>query len=89
MANTTEVGLSVGQISTFVSTIFAAALVSQYPIGWLSDRMDRRVLILVVAAVGGTGALLGFIFAGNFAVILFAGAMMGGAANPLYSLLLA
>jgi len=85
----TEAGLSVGQISAFVSTIFAAALVAQYPIGWLSDRMDRRVLILIIAAVGGGGALLGFVFPGNFAVILLAGAMMGGASNPLYSLLLA
>ena len=85
----TEAGLSVGQISAFVSTIFAAALVAQYPIGWLSDRMDRRVLILIIAAMGGAGAFLGFVFPGSFPVILLAGAMMGGASNPLYSLLLA
>jgi len=37
-----RVGLSVGQISLFVSAIYIAALLLQYPIGWLSDRMDRR-----------------------------------------------
>ena len=25
----------------------------QYPIGWFSDYIDRRVVILIVAAVGG------------------------------------
>jgi len=85
----TEAGLKVGQISVFVSTIFAAAVVAQYPIGWLSDRMDRRVLIMIIAALGGAGALLGFVFPGNFVAILVAGAMMGGSSNPLYSLLLA
>lgn len=44
-----QIGLTVGQISLFVSVIYIAALVAQYPIGWLSDRIDRRILILLWA----------------------------------------
>jgi len=46
----TQAGLSVAQISTFVSMFFIGALVLQYPIGYVSDRMERRVLIIFVSA---------------------------------------
>ena len=46
-------GFSVGQISLFVSAIYLTALVAQFPIGWISDRLDRRILIIAVALVGG------------------------------------
>ncbi|MEO1116222.1 MAG: MFS transporter, partial [Pseudomonadota bacterium] len=46
-----EAGLSVVEISLFVSAIFLGGLVLQYPIGWMSDRMDRRVLILTSAVL--------------------------------------
>ncbi len=84
-----ESGMSVRQISVFISTIYFGALVMQYPIGWLSDRMDRRVLIAVVAMVGGLAGLVGLVFDDNFAVLLTVAFLVGGASNPLYSLLLA
>ncbi|MEL6533292.1 MAG: MFS transporter [Pseudomonadota bacterium] len=61
----------------------------QYPIGWLSDRMDRRLLIMAVAALAGLAGMAGFWGAGVFTVILAAGFVYGGMANPLYALLLA
>jgi MFS family permease len=82
-------GLSVGQISLMVSGTYLAALVLQYPIGWLSDRMDRRKLILALAVFGGVGSLLSFVFAGHFWLILFSAAAVGGTSNPLYALLIA
>lgn len=84
-----RVGLTVGEISFFVSSIYIGALVLQYPIGWLSDRIDRRYLIICVAFFGGTGSLAAFIVTDNFAVIVFSGAVVGGMSNPLYALLLA
>ncbi|WP_299041195.1 MFS transporter [uncultured Tateyamaria sp.] len=85
----TEAGLSVAQISTFVSTFFIAAVLLQYPIGWISDRMDRRVLILVLAAFGAVGSLIGMLLGSNFAMLLVSAFVVGGMSNPLYSLLLA
>ena len=84
-----EAGLSVAQISAFVATFFIGSLVLQYPIGWLSDRMDRRVLILGTAVICGLGALLGLLFSGFFGMLLVAGIVIGGMSNPLYSLLIA
>lgn len=84
-----RVGLSVGEISFFVSAIYVAALVLQYPIGWLSDRMDRRVLIIWISMIGGAGSLAAFLVPGNFFLIVFSGAVVGGMSNPLYALLIA
>jgi MFS family permease len=84
-----KVGLSLAEISIFVATFYIGAMLLQYPLGWLSDRMDRRLLILMVAAVGGVGALIGMVFGGHFTLLLFAAFLIGGLSNPLYSLLIA
>lgn len=84
-----EAGLSVQQISMFVSSFFVGALVLQYPIGWLSDRMDRRVLIFSAALICGIGGVIGFMLIDFFAMLLIAGVLVGGMSNPLYSLLIA
>ncbi|MEM1233416.1 MAG: MFS transporter [Pseudomonadota bacterium] len=85
----TLAGLTVQQISIFVAAIYIGALVLQYPIGWFSDRMDRRRLILLSAALGGAAALAAFLLPLTFPVILAAGFVIGGTSNPLYSLLVA
>ena len=82
-------GLSLGQISIFISTIYIGALLLQYPIGWISDRMDRRTLILAVALCGAVGALIGFLFMGYFPALLVSAFLVGGMSNPLYALLIA
>jgi len=84
-----EAGLSIGQISMFVAAFYIGAMVVQYPLGWLSDRMDRRLLIMVTAAFGGAGAILAMIAGGNFVVLMISAFLVGGMSNPLYSLLIA
>lgn len=85
----TQVGLSVADLSIFVSGIYAGGLVSQYPIGWLSDRMDRRLLILWLSVVGAVALSLPVFIDLPFWGYLIIGAMGGAISNPLYSLLLA
>ncbi|WP_296764943.1 MFS transporter [Sediminimonas sp.] len=82
-------GLSVAQISVFVATIFTGSLVLQFPVGWLSDRMDRRKLICGVAVIGAAAGLAGFLGGAAFPVLLVVAFFLGGMANPLYSLLIA
>ncbi|WP_371168935.1 MFS transporter [Aliiroseovarius sp. 2305UL8-7] len=84
-----QIGLSVGQISTFVSAIFIGGLLFQYPIGWISDRMDRRYLILMVTAIAAVGALLPMVLGARYEILLVAAFLVGGMTNPLYALLLA
>ena len=85
----TSAGLTITQISLFVSSIYVGALFMQYPIGWFSDRVDRRLVILLVAALGGVAAFLALLTSQYFVTILVAGFIMGGTSNPLYSLLIA
>ncbi|UZD92368.1 MFS transporter [Cognatishimia activa] len=85
----TEIGLNVTQIAMFVAAIYVGATATQFPIGWLSDRMDRRVLIMLVAVVAVFGGLAGAIYLESFEFLLVAAFVLGGTANPLYSLLLA
>ncbi|GAA6202264.1 MFS transporter [Aquicoccus sp. SU-CL01552] len=84
-----KIGMSVPQISGFIATFYVGAVVLQYPLGWMSDRMDRRALVLMVAAGGGVGALLGMVFGGQYGLLLVSAFLVGGMTNPLYSLLIA
>ncbi|AXI42182.1 MFS transporter [Sulfitobacter sp. SK011] len=84
-----EAGLSVAQISMFVAMFFVGAVILQYPIGWVSDRMDRRTLIVIVSLVGGGGSVLGMVLGHLFPILLVSAFVVGGMSNPLYSLLIA
>ena len=84
-----EAGLSVREISVFVAAIYVGGLVLQYPIGWASDRMDRRLLILSLSAVGGAVMVLPVVADPGFALLVGVAVAMGGISNPLYSLILA
>lgn len=84
-----KAGLSVQRISLFVSVVYVGGLLLQYPIGWLSDRMDRRRLILILSVIGGLGGVLGSVAGWNFGIYLASGFILGGLANPLYALCLA
>ena len=85
----TSADLSLLQISIFVAAFYIGAMVFQFPVGWLSDRMDRRILIVVTSAIGFIAAVIA-IFGENIFIILLGSAFfIGGMSNPLYSLLIA
>lgn len=85
----TGMGFTVAQITTFVGTIYMGSIILQYPIGWLSDRMDRRVLIICITAIASGLMLIGILLSESFSVILLLGFIIGGSTGPLYSLLIA
>nr|HMS94486.1 MFS transporter [Tabrizicola sp.] len=84
-----QAGLTVGQISVFVGALYVGGLVLQYPIGWASDRFDRRKLIMglsvIAALVMAVAAFAPLPFGGLVAVAL----LLGGITNPVYALLIA
>lgn len=82
-------GFSLFEISTFVSMIYVGGLVWQAPIGWLSDRMHRRVLIMDLTGVGALGCLIVPVLGPSFPALLLSAFIMGGTANSLYSLVVA
>ena len=85
----TEAGLGVAQISGFIAMIFLGGMFLQAPIGWLSDRIDRRRLVLACAIVGVISALGGAVAANSYSVLLAAAFLIGGMSNPLYALIIA
>lgn len=82
-------GLSVGQISAFVAAIYVGGLVLQYPVGWLSDHSDRRMLVLGLAVLGFVACAVTLAAQPGIWGLLVTAAIIGGVANPVYSLLLA
>src|SRR5690625_7781399 len=82
-------GFSLFEIATFFSMIYIGGLACQAPIGWLSDRMHRRVLIMDLTGVGALGCLIVPVLGPSFPAILVAAFIMGGASNSLYSLVVA
>ncbi|MFZ5962989.1 MFS transporter [Thalassococcus sp. BH17M4-6] len=85
----TAAGLSLQQISLFVAAFYVGAMLLQYPLGYMSDRMDRRRLVTAVAFLGGLAATFAVLFSSSFTILLASAFLIGGAANPLYSLLIA
>ncbi|RUV08179.1 MAG: MFS transporter [Mesorhizobium sp.] len=82
-----EIGMSVADVVTFVSVgIFGGALI-QYPLGYLSDRRDRRSVLLATTCCALLAALaLAFVARAdpflNFIIVF----IFGSFAMPLYSL---
>ncbi len=85
----TDVGLNLQQLSAFISAIFIGAIILQYPIGYMSDRMDRRILIVGAAGAGALVSVAGAFFGGNYYALLIIAALSGGLAQPMYALLIA
>ncbi|SLN44671.1 putative MFS-type transporter YcaD [Aquimixticola soesokkakensis] len=85
----TLAGLTVDQLSLFIALIYVGAVVLQYPIGWISDRIDRRILIAVIALIGALAAIFGAVMPTTPLSVYVAAFLIGGMTNPLYSLLIA
>jgi MFS family permease len=84
----TRAGFGSGMTAAFLALPSLGALALQWPIGWASDRLPRRGVILVVAmASASVAGLLAALPEGHAAVlpVMF---LLGGLTFPLYSLLL-
>jgi MFS family permease len=83
------IGLSNESISLFMSTALVGALIAQWPIGWVSDRLGRKIAILGVAITGGV-ASCGLWLLGNSGTTLYISVfVLGIAIFALYPLSLA
>ncbi|WP_194755441.1 MFS transporter [Aliidiomarina indica] len=86
----TMVGLSVGQVSIFMAAFIFGGLLAQTPVGFLSDKYDRR---LVLAAVTGAGAIVALVLSQvtitNPLWIYIGMGVLGGCLLPIYSLAMA
>jgi MFS family permease len=82
-------GLGLRDISIFVGAMYVGGLVLQYPVGWLSDRMDRRMLIMGLSGVAALTMLVAAFTPLPFAALIVVALLLGGITNPVYALLIA
>ncbi len=81
--------MTIGQIAAFVAAMYVGGLLLQYPIGWVSDRVDRRGLVLWLSVAGAVVMGLATVINLPFTLELVVALLLGGIINPLYSLLIA
>ena len=84
-----QVGLTLGQISVFVGALYVGGLVLQYPIGWASDRFDRRKLIMGLSVAAALVMTVAAFAPLPFAGLIVVAVLLGGITNPVYALLIA
>ncbi|MBO6510245.1 MAG: MFS transporter, partial [Roseibium sp.] len=78
-------GLGLETVAAFIAIWVLAGALFQYPAGWLSDRVDRRLILIAFTIAAGLSCLFIAQSAGD--AELFLGVFLfGGFALPLYSL---
>ena len=85
-----SINLSLFEISLYMMIITSAGALSQWPIGYLSDRIDRRVILIGVSFMA-SGLSLFFVFANFMPLTLFLifTSLFSVACLPMYSLTVA
>jgi len=82
-----DIGFDTTGIATFMSAGIIGGAVLQIPLGWLSDRLDRRwVLIIATLGASAAGFLLSWAAGTSHSLALTGIFMFGAFALPLYSL---
>ncbi len=85
----TQKGLDVGTITLIVAMIYIGGMLMQYPIGWASDRMGRRLLIIYLTIFGAITMACAPLVTSNIYALMALMFIVGGVSNPLYSLYIA
>jgi MFS family permease len=83
-----ELGFDESHIAAFMSAPILGGLMLQWPIGWLSDAVDRRWVIFGASTAGAAaaGLISVSVSADSFRALLGLAFVYGGATIPLYAL---
>ncbi len=83
-------GFGIGGTSTFMASVIFGGLLLQYPVGHLSDRMDRRVVLtMVVLATSVACVAIVMVSEWSPSWVYLAGAVYGAFSFTVYSLCVA
>jgi len=82
-------GLSIEQVSIFMFTFVIGGEFNQYLVGYLSDKYDRRTIIVIVAFLASIFAVLAVLIGGSFIALIIITFIFGGLTVPLYALAIA
>lgn len=79
-------GLDVGGVALFMSAATLAGALTQWPVGRLSDRFDRRLVLLTLLLASAVTGLLLWLLAASGVLLMVFGLLFGATALPCYSL---
>ena len=79
-----RMGMDTGQIAGFVSLVIVAGALFQWPLGMLSDRLDRRLALAIIAGAAAGGGLLMAVLGPFGQWMLLAAAVFGAGAFAVY-----
>jgi len=82
-------GLSIEQVSIFMFTFVIGGAINQYLVGYLSDKYDRRTIIVIVAFLASIFAVLAVLIGDSFIALIIITFIFGGLTVPLYALAIA
>ena len=75
------------QAPVFAAMLGLGGIISQWPLGRFSDRMDRRVVLLTISILGGIASVaITMLHDVPFYLFLIVGAIIGALTQPAYSL---
>ena len=81
-----KAGFSVSETALFMTLFIGFGAASQWPLGWLSDKIDRRKVILLCCASVITICIVLALFELTNTILLILSALVGAFTLPLYSL---
>lgn len=82
-------GLSIEQVSIFMFTFVIGGAINQYVVGYLSDKYDRRTVIVIVAFLASIFAVLAVLIGKSYTALIITTFIFGGLTVPLYALAIA
>lgn len=84
-----RLGMEASEVASFMSLTILGGMLMQWPLGMLSDRMDRRRALAIVTGIAAFGGLLMVMFGSSMQMLLIAAAIFGGGAFAVYPTLVA
>lgn len=79
-----RVGMDTSQVASFMSLIIIAGAVFQWPMGVVSDRIDRRLALAIVCGVAAVGGVLMALLSGSATGLLIGAAIFGAGSFSVY-----
>lgn len=82
-----QAGLTLPEVSTFIAAAIVGGILLQFPIGWASDKFDRRKVLIAAAAMTAFFCFLAILLATVSVYALYlAMFLLGGTALTIYGL---